>query len=128
MRQRHPRAWSLQLALGDPADLAHQAANSYISNVADNIISVENTGVLETETRYSGDPWSDDFDKVIAQRYGSSSTLQDPLRIPVDAPTDAWRTSLPKTVFRYAEAGAVRQQQRAHRRIPACFVANPVRP
>jgi RHS repeat-associated protein len=97
----------LRLERGDPVDLAWQAANAYVSNVADNIVSVENTGVLETETRYPADPWAGDFDKVVAQRYGSSSTVQDPLRIPADDPSDFWRTTLPKTVFRYVEAGPV---------------------
>jgi RHS repeat-associated protein len=95
----------LRLGRGDPADLTRQAANAYVSNVADNIISVENTGMVETEIRYPADPWAGDFDKVVAQRYGSSSTVQDPLRIPFDDPSDFWRTTLPKTVFRYAEAG-----------------------
>jgi RHS repeat-associated protein len=94
-----------RFAVGDPKELARQAANDYVSQVADNIVTVENGGAVETETRYQPDPWREDFGRVTAQRYGSSSTIQDPARVPPDEPEDHWLTTLPKLVFGYAQPG-----------------------
>ncbi len=90
---------------GDPNDLARQQMDAYISNIADDIIEVISDGKPESETRYVIDPSSTNFDKVQAQRYGSTQAIQDPNSVPPDLPTDNWQTKLPKAVFWYQTAG-----------------------
>ncbi|MEU7855289.1 RHS repeat-associated core domain-containing protein [Nonomuraea sp. NPDC049141] len=92
-------------AEGDPVLLARRAANGYISEVADNIILVEHSGVVDSESRFEADPWRHDYGRVTAQRYGSSSTIPHPAGIPPDSKEDHWRTGLPKATFAYVEAG-----------------------
>ena len=94
-----------RLAPGNPDELAREAVNAYVSDVADNLIEVENTGEIETETRFGADPWQADFDRVVAQRYGSSSSAQ-PATLPgADDPARAWRTSLPRLEITFAASG-----------------------
>jgi RHS repeat-associated protein len=96
---------TVRLAPGNPTVLARRAANDYVSEVADDILTVTDTGRIESESRYQLDPWQLDWERVTAQRFGSSSTVQ---ANPVpDRPGDRWRTTLPKIVFDYVEAGPV---------------------
>jgi RHS repeat-associated protein len=93
-----------RLARGDPVELARNARNRYISNVAGNIVTIRNGEDTETESRYSADPWAPDFCRVTAQRYGSTTAAAS-TGVPPDTPEDAWQTALPKLVFSYAPAG-----------------------
>ncbi|MCG3212639.1 MAG: hypothetical protein FOGNACKC_06309 [Anaerolineae bacterium] len=92
-----------EFAPGNPQFLARQREWAYISDVADNIILVDTSSVIASETRYDVDPTSPLFDRVTAQRYGSSSTRQD--TPPPDAPLDNWQTTLPKVTLSYVSAG-----------------------
>jgi len=94
-----------RVAGGDPNQLARQQEDAYISTVADNIVRVIADGKTESETRYDVDPASPNFDRVQAQRYGSSQARQDSPAIPPDLPTDHWQSGLPKAVLRYRGAG-----------------------
>ena len=94
-----------RFADGDPQLLAKQAANAYVSDVADDIIAVAINDDIECETRYQIDPWQVDSHRVVAQRYGSTTAQQNPLRTPPDGSEDHWLTTLPKAVFEYVPAG-----------------------
>jgi RHS repeat-associated protein len=94
-----------EFAPGDPRYLARLARNAYISDVADNILTVRYVGEIQLETRYPADPADSAFDRAVAQRFGSSRSRQDPARVAPDAPGDAWRTMLPKATIEYCTAG-----------------------
>lgn len=55
---------------GNPLQLAMMREHHYVSDVADNIIKVTINGSVEVESRYGLDPYSEDFERVVAQRYG----------------------------------------------------------
>ena len=97
-----------QWAPGDPRLLARLARNAYISDVADNILTVTYAGEIDLETRYPADPADPAFDHAVAQRYGSRSAVQDPHTVAQDAPGDAWQTTMPKATFAYCSAGPLR--------------------
>ncbi len=101
-----------QVAAGDPDYFARSAQYRYMSDVVDNIIRVDDTPSvqgsptaflttpsIQSETRYEHDPWSTSFDRVYAQRYGSSLARQDPKRIAPDEARDSWQSGLPKATF-----------------------------
>ena len=90
---------------GNPQSLAERQANGYVSAVADNIVQAISTGFTLSETRYTIDPTSASFDRVTAQRHGSSQANQDGTLVPPDDPTDNWQTKLPKTTLSYQSAG-----------------------
>lgn len=90
---------------GDPNLLARDAAEQFVSDVADNILSVSVSGRVESETRYDVDPFSMEFDRVVAQRYGASQAIQDETRLPPDDASFAWQTQLPRTHVAYRSAG-----------------------
>lgn len=105
-----------RLAPGNPVTLARRAANDYVSDVADNVVTVTDTGRLECESRYQIDPWLQDWDRVMAQRFGSNSTVDTGPYRADQAPRFAssrgpqlgweqWRTNLPMVEFGYVEAG-----------------------
>src|SRR5258706_8279080 len=77
---------------------AHVAG--FQSDVADNIVRVENAGVIESETRYETNPFSPNFDKVARQRWGSTFTN-------ASASVGDFLTTLPEATFAYGESGAV---------------------
>jgi RHS repeat-associated protein len=94
-----------KVAWEDPVGLANLEMNGYIGDVADNILEVTNNGQTESESRYVVDPFAPAFDRVVAQRYGSSQAQQDPALLPADAADDHWQTTLPKAVLAYQGAG-----------------------
>lgn len=94
-----------RFALGDPEALARKAEWDYVSSVADNIVTVVRNGIVESETRFGIDPWSDEFDHAVAQRYGSSSTVDPPTTLPPDDPAFEWTTDLPRIALSYCDSG-----------------------
>ncbi|MFZ5470364.1 MAG: Ig-like domain-containing protein [Myxococcota bacterium] len=95
----------LTILPGNPALLAREAANEYVSDVADNIIQVTTSGKVESETRYDADPFSIEFDRVLAQRYGASQATQDVTKLPPDVLAFNWQSQLPRMVMEYRPAG-----------------------
>jgi RHS repeat-associated protein len=108
-------------APGDPRFLAHLAANGYVSDVADNIVTVTHAGEIELETRYPADPDHLAFDRAVAQRYGAANAVQDPTRVAADAPGDAWQTSMPKATLEYCVAGPTATGDRTDPFLPAAI-------
>ncbi len=81
------------------ADVANYSANLR-SDVADNIIRVDNQGILESETRYDNSVFSLNFDKATRQRWGSTDVEPTPI-------AGDFTSTLPEEHFEYAEASPV---------------------
>jgi hypothetical protein len=81
-----------------PAEEVNRRVDAFLSDVADNLLTI--SGPNETvETRYEVNPLSLQFDKVKAQRWGSSSVPG----MPTTGPN--WNTTLPEATFAYAVEG-----------------------
>jgi YD repeat-containing protein len=100
-----PPSIDLASVPGDPALLAEEQVREYLSDVFDNIIKVDQTGVTESETRYHSDPARLDFDRVSAQRYGATQAQASAVALPPESPPSTWTTTLPRMTFAYASAG-----------------------
>ncbi len=90
-----------QLARNDGQIQAY--VDTLAEDLADNIRTVTNTTagsspIVESETRYETDLYSDNFDKVVKQRWGSSYATP-------SAPGGGWLTTYPEASFSYVEAG-----------------------
>lgn len=86
---------------GLPVYSAFKERNEYISNVADKIITITNTGHIEAETRYIIDPFDQNFGKVSLQRYGNSKKGKKSPRVD----RNVWKTTMPLMSFDYQDAG-----------------------
>ena len=79
-----------------PTEEVHRRVDAFLSDVADNLLTI--SGPNETvETRYEVNPLSFQFDKVTAQRWGTSTVAG----MPSTAPN--WTTTLPEATFAYAD-------------------------
>lgn len=102
---------------GNVAGFGDARERDYISDVADNITQVTRCGaacgdaaaddLVEAETRYQTNPFDQSlqFDRVVRQRFGSSTAAAAPRPPPTPASDDAWTTSLPLMAFDWAPAG-----------------------
>jgi RHS repeat-associated protein len=99
------RLGPVRVALGDPELLAQLEQEAYVSDVADDIVTVTVDGRVESETRFAIDPFDPSFEHATRQRYGSSSASSPARQVPPDGPDDAWQTALPKTVLAWCDAG-----------------------
>lgn len=84
-----------------PAAIANYTGN-LLSDAVDNIIRIDNDGVIESETRYEMDVFSNNYDRVVKQRYGSSTAVGPP---PEAGDFDSL---LPEARLTYVSAGSVR--------------------
>jgi len=87
---------------GDPCFLAELAEQSYVSNMADNIVAVQygpsgEALPYESETFYDPDPaHHDTFDRAVAQRYGDALATDSGRAVPTTWDTlGTWLTALP---------------------------------
>ncbi|MCC6336466.1 MAG: hypothetical protein IT380_21075, partial [Myxococcales bacterium] len=80
-------------------DVLNYSANLR-SQVADNIIRVDNHGVVESETRYDVGLFSTNFDKATRQRWGSSDVTPTPI-------ANGFTVTLPEASLQYAEAAPI---------------------
>lgn len=81
------------------ADVANYSAN-FRSQVADNIIRVDNHGIVESETRYEVALFSAHFDKATRQRWGSSDVPPTPL-------AHGFTVTLPEASLQYVDAAPI---------------------
>lgn len=116
----------IEAGLGDPVLLARRERLAYIGAVSEKITTVVRFGRVESETRYDIDPSSESYARALAQRYGSTTASAAPGPIPPDRPSDAWRTTLPKTMFDYVDAGLPRGRSRLSERTEG-FLPAPLR-
>lgn len=71
---------------------------TFRTEVVDNIIKVENRGIVESETRYDVDPFSLSFDRAVRQRWGSQYAA------PMGSFAPDWDTRLPEGTLAWVEA------------------------
>jgi RHS repeat-associated protein len=90
---------------GNPADLARRASEAYVSDVADNIVTVIRNGRTECETRYPVDPNHPAHGRVVAQRYGSTTSSGAIGTVPPDEAWQQWQTALPKALLQWVDSG-----------------------
>jgi RHS repeat-associated protein len=90
---------------GSPTDLARRASEAYVSDVADNIVTVLRNGRTECETRYPVDPTHPAHGRVVAQRYGSSTSTGAIGTVPPDEAWQQWKTALPKAALQWVDSG-----------------------
>jgi hypothetical protein len=84
--------------LADFEAAAQDMEANFLSTVADNILRVDNAGVVESETRYDVDVSSLAFDKAVRQRWGSRHAT------PMPSVAPDWDTQLPEARLEYSEA------------------------
>ncbi|MBI3183965.1 MAG: hypothetical protein HYZ28_17655 [Myxococcales bacterium] len=100
-----PKGGTFVMTPGVPMEFGNRHLRAYISDVADNIVKVTLNGRVESETRYEADPFAVSFDRVYAQRYGSSRASQDETKLPPSRSGDNWNTTLPRFAMDYQPAG-----------------------
>lgn len=79
---------------GNPCLKTQRKSQTYLSDIADNIVKIVDTGIVALENEFIDDFFDRDFDKVSAQRYGGTY---------VESPSGNWVTGFPLHTFEYFE-------------------------